>query len=122
MLFQAFKGSWMVHRILDSHPHGTAWHLSGHLEGLDALTHHQGAYGFRKRMHLSGVFPSYRTLLHKESPPFSKVSLPHPIPPSSRRIKEDLDVGTSFIGSALQRRCWKRTQTSNLYAFLGTCQ
>ena len=70
MLFQAFKGLWTVYRILDSHPHGMAGHLPGHLEGPDALTRHQGAYGFCKRMNLSGDFPSYRTFLHEESPPF----------------------------------------------------
>ncbi len=42
MLFQAFKGSWRVQHILDSHSHRTAGHIPGHLEGLDALTHRQG--------------------------------------------------------------------------------
>jgi hypothetical protein len=70
MLFRAFKGSWTVHHMLDSHPHGTARHLPGYLEGLDALTQHQGVFRFHKGARCPGVFPSYQTLVHTESPPF----------------------------------------------------
>jgi hypothetical protein len=99
----------MVHHILDSHPHGTERHLHGYFEGLDALTHHQGAYGFHKGMNHSGVFSSSRTYIHTESPPFlyetfgKRPLLPN-VPPASPERAQARDGGQAASDSDFNPR------------------
>ncbi|UCF57125.1 MAG: hypothetical protein JSW15_01170, partial [Deltaproteobacteria bacterium] len=56
--------------ILDSYPYHMERHLHGSFDGLEALTHLQGACGFYKWIRYPKDLATYRTCSHKESPPF----------------------------------------------------
>lgn len=136
----------MPQLILDSYPYRTERHLHGFFEGVETLTHRQGAYGFHKGIVFPGPFPSYRTHGHTESPPsLYETFTPSPVPrrrftPSLqieplevelltsmtfalKQTEKDVDVKMFYgVGCALRRLYLEHDQINNLYTFSRTCQ